>query len=144
MIPPVYRKEFVADETVALGKWAVLLGGDGLRLVAPSAKSRRENDGELLYNGIRLPKNGRRATFQKLREPQPVPYLESPPEVITIDVGRQLFVDDFLIERTTLRREFHHAVKYEGNPVLKPETPLESLGGGQPEWRGQVFLRSSV
>jgi hypothetical protein len=135
----VYRKEFVADETVALGKWAVLLGGDGLRLVEPPAKSWHENDGELLYNGIRLPKEWppRDVPIDSL-EPQPVPYLVSPPKVIPIDVGRQLFVDDFLIERTTLRREFHHAVKYEGNPVLKPETPLESLGGGKPEWRGQV------
>jgi hypothetical protein len=62
------------------------------------------------------------------REPMPVPYLEAPPAVIPIDVGRQLFVDDFLIEKTTLHRSFHHAQKYEGNPILKPETPGEVHG----------------
>ena len=55
----------------------------------------------------------------------PVPYLEAPPAVIPIDVGRQLFVDDFLIARTTLQRSFHAAEKYSGNPVLRPETPYE-------------------
>ena len=29
-------------------------------------------------------------------EPMPVPYLQHPPKVIPIDVGRQFFVDDFL------------------------------------------------
>jgi hypothetical protein len=43
-------------------------------------------------------------------------------------VGRQLFVDNFLIEKTDLTRTFHHAHKYEGNPVLKPETALENKG----------------
>jgi hypothetical protein len=59
----------------------------------------------------------------------PVPYLEYPPEIIPIDVGRQLFVDDFLIEATELRREFHQPVKYDGNPVLRPETELEMNQG---------------
>ena len=59
----------------------------------------------------------------------PVPYLESPPSIIPIDIGRQLFVDDFLIEQTTLRRTFHRAEEYEGNPILKPETELDSNRG---------------
>jgi hypothetical protein len=53
-----------------------------------------------------------------------VPYLQSSPAVIPIDVGRQLFVDEFLIERSALRRTFHVATKYEGNPLLVPETDL--------------------
>ena len=32
------------------------------------------------------------------REPMQVLYLENPPEVIHIDISRQLFVDDFLVE----------------------------------------------
>ena len=36
------------------------------------------------------------------------PYLVDPPAVIPIDVGRQLFVDDFLIQSTSLTRRFHH------------------------------------
>jgi hypothetical protein len=34
-------------------------------------------------------------------------------------------VDDFLIEKTTLKRTFHQAKKFEGNPVFKAETELE-------------------
>jgi hypothetical protein len=41
------------------------------------------------------------------KDPTAPPYLTSPPEVIPIDVGRQLFVDDFLIAETTLKRTFH-------------------------------------
>jgi hypothetical protein len=86
--------------------------------------------GELLSNGIRLPQEWppRDEVKPESREPQPVPYLEAPPAVIPIDVGRQLFVDDFLIEKTTLHHTFHHAEKYEGNPILKPETPEEKRG----------------
>ena len=83
-------------------------------------------NGELLYNGIGLPRIWPpRHLDSGTREVQPVPYLDHPPQVIPIDVGRQLFVDDFLIEKTTLRREFHQPVKHAGNPVLKPETELE-------------------
>jgi hypothetical protein len=89
--------------------------------------------GELLYNGIKLPvswppKNMNYNSY----EPMPVPYLDTPPEVIPIDVGRQLFVDDFLIEHTNLKRQFHNAKKYSGNPVLKPETSLERGKDGLP------------
>ena len=44
---------------------------------------------------------------------------------VNIDVGRQLFVDDYLISTTTLWRVWHYPVKFEGNPVLKPETADE-------------------
>lgn len=40
----------------------------------------------------------------------PVPYLENRPDVALIDVGRQLFVDDFLIEENWLEKRFHQAV----------------------------------
>lgn len=82
--------------------------------------------GERLYNGIELPRDWPPREFSSLtRETQRVPYLEERPDVVPIDVGRQLFVDDFLIETTSLRREWHYPEKYEGNPVLRPETPLE-------------------
>ncbi|MCX6907292.1 MAG: hypothetical protein NTY01_04535, partial [Verrucomicrobia bacterium] len=64
------------------------------------------------------------------REPLATPpYLISPPAIIPIDVGRQLFVDDFLIERTTLKRAHHLAAYHPANPVLKPEKPWEGKGG---------------
>lgn len=50
--------------------------------------------------------------------------------MIPIDVGRQLFIDDFLIAETNMERRFIMPTKYEGNPVLKPETPLEMYPRG--------------
>ena len=76
---------------------------------------------EKLYNNILLPDNFADAP----NDASHVPYLENPPSVIDVTVGRQLFVDDFLIDRTDLTPEYHKAVKYEGNPVLKAETPWE-------------------
>ena len=42
-----------------------------------------------------------------------------------IDVGRQLFIDDYLIAETTLTRTFHRPRLHERSPVLKPESPTE-------------------
>ena len=78
-----------------------------------------------LYNGIRLarPWPPNRRSFPELAlEP---PYLVDPPEVIPIDVGRQLFVDDFLIEETSLERTFHPATYHPASPVLRPTKPWE-------------------
>jgi len=79
-----------------------------------------------LPNGIRLPGVWPPRGFNPASdEVMDVPYLGAPPTVIPIDTGRQLFVDDFLIAETDLARTFHTARKYEGNPVFKPETPIE-------------------
>lgn len=89
--------------------------------------------GETLYNGIQLPDSWPPQDLDpKSPVPQAVPYLESPPPVIPVDLGRQLFVDDFLIAETTLKRRYHLAEKYDGNPVLRPETDLEKNGGYRP------------
>lgn len=53
------------------------------------------------------------------------PYLSKPPAVAPIDIGRQLFVDDFLVESTTLTRTFHAARYHEASPVLKPDRAWE-------------------
>lgn len=81
--------------------------------------------GELLYNGIELPDEWPPHVEKLTREPMPVPYLQNPPDVIPIDVGRQLFVDDFLIEQTTLNRTFHQPTYHPDNPVIKPDKPWE-------------------
>ena len=82
--------------------------------------------GETLYNGIKLPdKWPPRIERLTLERAMPVPYLASPPKVIPIDVGRQLFVDDFLIEVTTLTRTFHKARVHPASPVVKPDRPWE-------------------
>ena len=86
-----------------------------------------------LYNGISQPDPWPpRLEYDGSRQPLPVPYLDSPPEPIPIDVGRQLFVDDFLIETTTLTRRFHQPEKSEHNPLLIPETEVELDGGECP------------
>ena len=80
---------------------------------------------EVLYNGITLaqPWPPRRARLSTA--PERAPYLASPPDVINIDVGRQLFVDDFLIEESSLHRDFHKADYHPANPLLTPEQPWE-------------------
>ena len=89
-----------------------------------------EKDDEILYNGIRLPSQWPPIRSSLTLEPLPSPpYLESPPSIIPIDVGRQLFVDDFLIEHTTLKRVFHRAEYLPDNPILKPDKPWEREGG---------------
>ena len=84
--------------------------------------------GEVLYNGIKLPDDWPPTrTLEELRSgtPMEVPYLKSPPSVIPIDVGRQLLVDDFLVESTTLERVFHKPEPYEANPILRPNKRWE-------------------
>ncbi len=86
---------------------------------------------ETLYNGIVLPEPWPpRHVDPNSHDPLPVPYLECPPEVIPIDLGRQLFVDDFLISATTLERRVGRPEVHPGSPVLVPATPHE-LDGGQ-------------
>lgn len=84
--------------------------------------------GEVLYNGIELPEVWPPEYPLEVftaRKCLPVPYLKNPPEVIPLGIGRELFVDDFLIESTSCSRSFHYPEKYSGNPILKPETELE-------------------
>lgn len=84
---------------------------------------------ERLFNGIELPDVWPpRSRDPRSVEPMEVPYLRRPPQVVPIDVGRQLFVDDFLIQETTLTRTFHRPEKFAGNPVFRAETPRELAG----------------
>lgn len=77
---------------------------------------------EKLYNNIVLTDK----SFDLPSDAHDVFYLENPPEIIDVSVGRQLFVDDFLIFETNLEFEYHKAKKYEGNPVLFPEKSWET------------------
>lgn len=81
-----------------------------------------------LYNGIELPDVWPPETVNlNCSQPMRIPYLEHPPEVVNVNTGRQLFVDDFLInhEKTSAVREFHYPVKYPCNPIFFPQTDLE-------------------
>ncbi|MGN0231499.1 MAG: hypothetical protein ACI4A8_04720 [Muribaculaceae bacterium] len=88
------------------------------------------DEGERLYNGIILPKVWPPHDIDPAGYgPMKVPYLDNIPQVIPINVGRQLFFDDFLIaENNGLQRIFYSPVKYSGNPILKAETDLEMSG----------------
>ena len=95
--------------------------------------------GEVLYNGIKLPKIWPPKTENpKDANPMRVPYLVSPPKVIPINVGRQLFVDDFLIEKTNLNRVYHQPEKYEGNPVFTPTLDFEKTS--ETDYKDVVYL----
>ena len=96
--------------------------------------------GETLYNGIVLPATWPPRMAKLTREPMAPPYLAAPPKVIPIDVGRQLLVDDFLVESTTLTRTFHLAEYHPKTPVVKPDKPWESGSSrGKPAPCSMVF-----
>jgi len=98
---------------------------------------------EKLYNGIQLPDVWPpRFRDPNSAEPMEVPYLQRKPETaIPIDIGRQLFVDDFLIEKTDMKRTFHQAQKHPANPVFKAETAEEiKLSGSVYLGHGGVFF----
>lgn len=79
---------------------------------------------EILYNGIELPDEWPpQNTDLTCSQPQRIPYLENRPEVVNIDIGRQLFVDDFLIDKrgTEMVRKYHQPVKHPGNPIFFPQ-----------------------
>ncbi len=92
-----------------------LLGAAGLAALPPAFAA---DEGELLYNGIRLPTPWPPRPAELSREPSEPAYLSKPPAVIPIDVGRQLFVDDFLVADTTLTRTHHRPTFHEKSPVL--------------------------
>ena len=134
----IFRKTLAVGEALQTRKWVVLLAQGDLGLTHPKASRHwRENDGETLYNGIRLPRVWPpRYNDPASSAPMETPYLDEPPAVIPIDTGRQLFVDDFLIAENTLTRIYHTATKYEGNPVFTPTTPIELAASTSGE-RGQ-------
>lgn len=105
---------------------AMILIGTGCAFAAGTG-------GEVLYNGIRLPQQWP----PRYAEPDtaalmPVPYLENKPEVIPVNVGRQLFVDNFLIADTDLKPTYHTPDFFAGNPVLEPTEEWENTVEGAP------------
>lgn len=83
----------------------------------------------ILPNGIELPDVWPPRHLDPASDaPMPVPYLDHPPAVIPIDLGRQLFVDDFLIAENALERVFHQPRKHDGNPVFAPVSPWDTAG----------------
>ena len=94
--------------------------------VAIGARAGAQTAREVLYNGITLSQPWPPRRNQYSATPARAPYLASPPAIINIDVGRQLFVDDFLIEESSLNRVLHQARYHPANPILMPERPWET------------------
>ncbi|UCH35832.1 MAG: glycosyl hydrolase family 32 [Armatimonadota bacterium] len=105
----------------------VVLAVIAIALAAVTETRGQGEPGQTLYNGIQLPSQWppQRDALTLAPPPKP-PYLVTPPDVIPIDVGRQLFVDDFLIQRTTLKRTYHLAEYHPATPVLKPDRAWEA------------------
>ncbi len=89
------------------------------------------------YNGIVIPEGWKFETDKGNGYRAEIPYLVSSekggyaPEVVNIDVGRQLFVDDFLIDKSDLKRTYHNAV-IRDEPVFKAERPWEKGNSAVP------------
>src|SRR6266852_5210921 len=123
------RRDFLSTGAVGVAGLAALTQAAGSEVA--KAVFLREADlpaTNELYNGIRVPPSWPPKDRAFSLEPMPAPYLLSPPAIIPIDIGRQLFVDDFLIEKTTLRRTYHQAQYHPANPVLRPDKPWEKSG----------------
>jgi len=99
------------------------------------------DQGEMLYNGIQLPALWPPAVDTLTRQPMDLPYMRSLPQSLPIDIGRQLFVDDFLIEQSTASRTFHQAKYHPASPVLRPDQPWETntVSKGYPAPTAMVF-----
>lgn len=99
----------------------------------PSTPSEPSDPDDLkgtIYNGIKLPAQWPllRSASSDIRKGMSPYYLSSRPTTVNVAVGRQLFVDNFLIEKTTLTRKFHYPEYYSGNPILSPDKDWEKVG----------------
>jgi hypothetical protein len=111
---------------------SVVLTGDKRSISPPCYCCRLlpwQPEGETHSTGIHLPSPSPPPLAEIPPELVTPAYLNAPPAVIPIDVGHQLFMNDFLIAATTLRRSFHAAQYYPSNPVHRPDRPWEKEGG---------------
>lgn len=102
---------------------AIFLSLSIIGLLGACTSSRQDekqmDKGMVLHNGIRLPDEWP-PRYEEPDKPQemPVPYLDKKPKVIPVNTGRQLFVDNFLIQETNLKPMYHKPKFYADNPVL--------------------------
>lgn len=103
-------------------------------LIGCSSGNDKSNESSALHNGIVLPEVWPpRYEVPDQRQEMPLPYIDKKPEVIPVNLGRQLFVDDFLISSIeNLEKIPHHAVFYAHNPILQPDKEWEMTFEGSP------------
>src|SRR3954471_7436576 len=104
------------------------LGASAALALASGVSHAQEAAGDTLYNGIRLPAEWPPRLRSLPADPVTPPYLTAPPDVIPIDLGRQLLVDDFLVETTSLTRSFHQPRPHNANPLVRAERDWEREG----------------
>ena len=117
----------MTDYFIRPGVIAFLVG-----MAAASCSYLQTKEKMILYNGIVLPEvwPPRYSTGQS--QNRPVPWLESKPEVIPVDIGRQLFIDDYLIKETDMETVYHEPSFFSDNPVLEPDQDWEVTLDGVP------------
>lgn len=100
------RRKFLKNAALLTGTGAAAVPGLNYGKTREAVKQNPlPESGEALYNGIELPWQWPpRTMIPDSYDPMPLAYLASPPRIVPIDVGRQFFVDDFLIEKTDLKR----------------------------------------
>ena len=102
---------------------AATVSPDGLETVTPDENAR--------YNGIVIPAGWKFRVDNTYGYKTTPPYLLPAdqggyaPEIVNVDVGRQLFVDNFLIDSTTLSTTYHQAKTME-QPILVGDQEWES------------------
>ena len=98
---------------------------------APDTLILSSNDSKPLYNGIEIPTGWNFEIDRYSTQPLDPPYLTTAaeggyaPSTVNVDRGRQLFVDDFLIENTNLTRTYHRPTVCDA-PVFYAEKPWET------------------
>lgn len=87
-------------------------------------------DPNAIYNGIVLPAQWpqQRNYSSEIRTGMNPFYLSSKPAIVRAEIGRQLFVDNFLIATTTLSRKYHYPEYHPANPILIPDQSWEKQG----------------
>ena len=120
------RRDFIRNAGLALSTAFIP------NIAFPSFLRGGASPSSALYNGITLPDVWPPRNISMNYDPMPLPYLTNRPEIVPIDLGRQLFVDNFLIEQTDMERRSYTPRKMSFNPVLKPETELEQGTYGIP------------
>lgn len=98
----------------------------------PAVEEEVRIDPSALYNGIVLPAQWpmRRNAKTDIRKGMDPFYLSDKPAVIYATAGRQLFVDNFLIKNTSLRRVYHYP-EIAATPVMVPDREWEVSANGK-------------
>lgn len=86
---------------------------------------------KVLYNGIELPAIWPpKVSSSCILDGMKPTYLDKKPDIIDISIGRQLFIDNFIIEKSDVKRVWHQAEYHQSNPVFFPEKDWEMTDQG--------------